>query len=158
MEEIRAHDLILVAIAKTPRDLEIARVLGWYRIPLATAPKTIRIDWMAFYQTAAFGSSRWRVETVAPVRGFELMRRADLLREESEHPRAEDPYFKVQLGPLQRLDQPIPSATWRRFTFLYTTGERLLKARDLGDLRVPGSKERDILWKLLRERETSEAE
>lgn len=158
MEEIRAHDLVLVAIVKTPRDLEIARVLGWYRIPLVSAPKTMRIDWLAFYQTAAFGSSRWRVETVAPVRGYELMRRADLLREEADHPRAKDPYVKLQLGPLQRLDQPIPSAKWRRFTFLYTTGERLLRARDLRDLRVPASKERDILWKLLRERQSTEGD
>ena len=158
MEEIRAHDLILVAIVKTPRDLEIARVLGWYRIPLATAPKTMRVDWLAFYQTASFGNRRWQVEWFARVRGYELLRRADLLREESEHPRANDPYFKVQLGPLQRLDQPVPSARWRRFTFLYTTGERLLRARDMRDLRAPASNERDILWKLLRDRRSTEGD
>ena len=27
-------DLVLVAILKDKRDLEIARVLGWYRIPI----------------------------------------------------------------------------------------------------------------------------
>ena len=27
-------DLVLVAILKDKRDLEIARVLGWYRIPV----------------------------------------------------------------------------------------------------------------------------
>jgi len=53
MEKLEADDLVLVAILPKPRDLEIARVLGWYRIPLATAPKTIRVDWIAFYQTAA---------------------------------------------------------------------------------------------------------
>ncbi len=29
MEEIYPEDLILVAVMKDPRDLEIARVLGW---------------------------------------------------------------------------------------------------------------------------------
>jgi hypothetical protein len=31
-------DIVLVAIMKDPRDLEIARVLGWYRIPVRHAP------------------------------------------------------------------------------------------------------------------------
>ena len=61
------EDLVLVALLPHPRDLEIARVLGWYRIPLATAPKVIAVDWLAFYQPAAFGAAhRWRVEWAAP--------------------------------------------------------------------------------------------
>ncbi len=31
-------ELILVCVLPRPRDLEIARLLGWYRIPLRTAP------------------------------------------------------------------------------------------------------------------------
>ena len=41
-------DLVLVAVLNNKRDLEIARVLGWYRIPLKTAPKTVGVDWLAF--------------------------------------------------------------------------------------------------------------
>ncbi len=55
---IPASALVLVAIITTRRDLEIARVLGWYRIPLRRAPKVIAVDYLAFYQTAAFGSRR----------------------------------------------------------------------------------------------------
>ena len=152
MSNIQPEDLILVAIVKTPRDLEIARILGWYRIPLATAPKTIRVDWIAFYQTAAFGDGRWSVRYIAPVRGYELVTREELLRDERDHPRAKEPYFKLQLGPVEALPKPIPSQRWRRFTFLYSTGERLLMAQDLKDLRVRSSKEKDSLWKLLAER------
>jgi hypothetical protein len=155
MTEIQPDDLVLVAIVKTPRDLEIARVLGWYRIPLATAPKTIRVDWIAFYQTAAFGDGRWSVRFIAPVRGYELVTREELLRDERDHPRAKEPYFKLQLGPVESLPKPIPSRRWRRFTFLYSTGERLLMAQDLKDLRVRSSKEKDSLWKLLAERRMS---
>jgi hypothetical protein len=155
MIELQPEDLVLVAIVKRPRDLEIARVLGWYRIPLATAPKTVRVDWIAFYQTAAFGEERWSVRYIAPVRGYELVTREELLRDERDHPRAKEPYFKLQLGPLEVLPRPIPSRRWRRFTFLYSTGEQLIHANDLKDLKVRSSREKDLLWKLLAERRMS---
>ena len=50
--------LVLVAVMNDPRDLEIARLLGWYRIPLRTAPKVVYVDYLAFYQTGAFGDAR----------------------------------------------------------------------------------------------------
>ncbi len=149
---IQADDLVLVAVVRQPRDLDIARVLGWYRIPVGTAPKTLRVDWLAFYQTAAFGEERWSVRQAAPVRGFELVRRADLLRDEPDHPRADEPYFKVQLGPMESLPHPIRSARWKRFTFVYTTGDRLHSARDLTELTIASATERDRLWRMVRER------
>jgi len=144
-------DLVLVAILNNKRDFEIARVLGWYRIPLKTAPKTVSVDWLAFYQTAKFGDEKWSINYVAPVRGHELTTRAELLRTQPDHPRAAEAYFKIQLGPLERLARPIPSRKWRRLTFLYTTGERLLGALELNDLIVQ-SGEREQLWQALRER------
>jgi hypothetical protein len=158
MQAIHDDDLVLVAVARQPRDLDIARVLGWYRIPVGTAPKTLRVDWLAFYQTAAFGEERWSVRWAAPVRGFELVRRADLLRDELEHPRAEEPYFKVQLGPMERLPRPICSARWKRLTFVYTTGDRLLTARDVTELTVTSGSERDRLWRMLRDGRPAEEE
>jgi hypothetical protein len=153
MPEILPEDLVLVAIVRHPRDLEIARVLGWYRIPLAFSPKTLHVDWLAFYQTAAFGAERWTVRWTAPVRGFELTTRAALLRAEPGHSRAAEPYFKLQLGPLVALPRPILSQRWHRFTFLYTTGDRILAAKDLRDLVITGGAERANLWRVLRERE-----
>ena len=138
MDTIQAEDMILVAILREPRDLEIVRVLGWYRIPLESAPKNPHVDWLAFYLPGAFEVGRWSVRYAARVQGIELVRRNELLRDELEHPRAEEPYLKFQLGPLFELDRPIPARSWRRFTFLYTTGERLLQAGDLRELRVPG--------------------
>ena len=74
------ESLILVAVMTQPRDLEIARVLGWYRIPLRSAPRVISVDYLAFYHTAAFGDLRWQVKYLAPVRGHELTTRAELMR------------------------------------------------------------------------------
>ena len=143
--------LILVAIILTPRDLEVARVLGWYRIPLTTAPKVIAVDYLAFYQPAAFGDRKWRIEYLAPVRGHELTSRAEILRDEPDHPRAGEEYFKIQLGPMISLPKPIQAERWKRVTFLYTTGEYLLRAETINDL-VIHSDERKLLWHALRER------
>ena len=127
--------LILVAYLPAPRDMEIARLLGWYRIPLRTAPKVIQVDYLAFYQAGPFGEEhRWRIETFAALRGAELTARAELLRDEPDHPRAREEYYKMQLGPLERLPQPILARRWRRITFLYTTGDLLLRARTVNDL------------------------
>jgi hypothetical protein len=144
-------DLILVCLLKDKRDLEIARVLGWYRIPLKTAPNMVAVDWLAFYQTAKFGEDKWAINYVAPVKGHELATRAQLLKTQPDHPRADEIYYKIQIGPLERLPRPIPSRKWRRITFLYTTGEKLRAAEELNDLIVQ-SAERERLWKALRER------
>lgn len=145
--------LILVAVMNNPRDFEIARLLGWYRIPLRSAPKVVAVDYLAFYQTASFGAAKWRIQTIAPVRGHELTTRAELLRDEADHPRADQEYYKIQIGPLVSLPQPVLAGTWRRITFLYTTGEYLLTARTVNELIVQ-SDERQFLWQALRERAT----
>jgi hypothetical protein len=143
--------LILVAVVIEPRDLEIARLLGWYRIPLRSAPKVVAVDYLAFYQTGSFGAEKWRVQYVSQMRGHELVTRAELLQDEPHHPRAAEEYYKIQIGPLESLPRPILAEKWRRITFLYTTGEYLLNARTLNDLVVQ-SEERNTLWRTLRER------
>lgn len=144
--------LILVALVPNPRDLEIARLLGWYRIPLRRAPKIVNVDYLAFYQDAAFGEEhRWRIEQIAPVYGNELTTRAELLRSEPDHPRAREEYYKIQLGSLQTLPRPILAGGWRRITFFYTTGDLLAQAQTVNDL-VVRSEAREILWRSLRER------
>ncbi|MFH1183610.1 MAG: hypothetical protein V1755_01035 [Chloroflexota bacterium] len=148
---VRDSDLILVCLVPSPRDLEIARLLGWYRIPLKTAPKVVTVDHLAFYQPASFGALGGRIDFTAPVRGHELTTRAELLKDESQHPRANEEYFRLQVGGLERLRNPIVADKWRRVTFLYTTGEYLLRSRTLNDL-VVDSDERALLWRSLRER------
>jgi len=129
--------------------------LGWYRIPLRTAPKVVAVDYLAFYQPGSFGDHAGRIEFVAQVHGHELTTRAELLRDEADHPRANEEYFKIQIGMLERLSRPIVAEKWRRLTFLYTTGEYLLKSGTLNDLVVNGD-ERQLLWKSLRERAENE--
>jgi hypothetical protein len=150
-----SDSLILVVLLNQPRDLEIARLLGWYRIPLRSAPKVVAVDFLAFYQTAAFGEEKWRIQYVAPVRGYELTTRAQLLQDEPDHPHAQLEYYKIQVGPLVALPAPVLAGNWKRLTFLYTTGDYLINARALNDLVVQ-SEERNLLWRSLRERARQE--
>jgi len=152
---LKPTDLILVCLLPSMRDMEIARLLGWYRIPLRTAPKVVAVDYLAFYQPSAFGERGGQIEFIAQVKGHELTTRGELLKDEADHPRAKEEYYKIQLGGLEKLKEPITTDKWKRLTFLYSTGEYLLNAKILNDLVVQ-SEEREILWKSLRERAENE--
>ena len=143
--------LVLVCVLPSPRDMEIARVLGWYRIPLRSAPKVVAVDYLAFYQPASFGAQGGQIQYAASVHGHELTTRAELLRDEPDNPHAGEEYYKLQLGALERLKKPIRADKWKRISFFYTTGEYLLRAASLNEL-VVNSDERQLLWQSLRER------
>jgi hypothetical protein len=152
---LKSTDLVLVAFLPTPRDLEIARLLGWYRIPLRTAPKVVAVDYLAFYQPSAFGERGGQIDFIAEVRGHELTTRGELLKDEADHPRAKEEYYKIQIGGLEKLKEPVVAEKWKRITFLYTTGEYLIQAKTLNDLVVNGD-ERQLLWRSLHERAENE--
>jgi hypothetical protein len=152
MNSFSDNALILVVVMPNTKDFEIARLLGWYRIPLRMAPKIIDVDYLAFYQTGSFGyEHRWRIEYFASVLGHELTTRAALLKDETDHPRAYEEYYKIQIGPIEKLSTPIPTGEWKRITFLYTLGSLVNEARIVNDLVVKAN-EREILWNCLRER------
>lgn len=152
MSIVPNESLILVGILPEKRDLEIARLLGWYRIPLKSAPKVIDVDYIAFYQTNEFGKQhRWKIENICPVRGHELVSRAELFHDERDHPRANEEYFKIMLGQIITLPRPIITTEWKRITFLYTLGELFNKAESISQL-VVRSEERQSLWQSLRDR------
>jgi hypothetical protein len=154
--ELSSSQRVLVAVMNDRRDFENARDEGWYRIPLKRAPRRVGADYLAFYQTKAFDNEKWAVNYYAPTRRYRLVTRAELLPEEADHPRAAEQYYKVEIGPLQRLSRPIPSKRLRRITFIPTTLERLLKAEEINDLWDRGSRE-DRLWEAFK-REGIEAE
>jgi hypothetical protein len=133
-------DRVLVAIMNSPRDLAIARDEGWYRIPQKRAPASAtEAAVLAFYFTKAFGDRKWSIDTYAPVEGHELVRRRDLFPEACDHPRADEPYYKLQLGPLVTREEPIPSLRWRRVTFIESTWDRFVAAEEINDLYASGA-------------------
>jgi hypothetical protein len=144
-----------VLVVYVPRQGDFARIEreGWYRIPFDFAPKGLYAEYFAFYFGRPFGDEKWAIHYYAPTLGHELLRRRDLLPEESEHPRADKIYYKVQLGPLQRLERPIVSLRWRRITFIHTTWDRFQDAREINDLFVEGQPYVDRRFAILRDQE-----
>jgi hypothetical protein len=130
---------VLVAVLNNAEDLRRAAAEGWYRIPQRTAPPRVGADYLAFYQTGAFGEQP-EAQTItyyAATKRYRLLTRRELLPDEADHARADDFYFRIEFGPLQRLASPIPAATMRRLTFIHTTFDRLTRAGDVRDLFIP---------------------
>lgn len=145
-----ADDVVLVALVNAPRDLETARSEHWYRIPAKHAPAFLtQTSYLAFYLTKAFGECKWSIAEYAPVHGHELVRRRDLLPDQCDHPRADDAYYKLQIGPMIALPRPIVSRTGRRILFLWTTGDKFLRAVEIDDL-LGRSEADDALWDALK--------
>ncbi len=103
---------VLVAVVNNMDDLRRAASEGWYRIPQRKAPQRVGAEYLAFYQTGAFKGAE-EAQTItyfAPTRRYRLQTRRELLPAEADHPRANDYYFRIEIGPLQRLERPIPAA------------------------------------------------
>ncbi|MBX7250920.1 MAG: hypothetical protein K1X50_02980 [Candidatus Promineofilum sp.] len=146
------EDRVLVAYVPRPSDFELIRREGWYRIPQRSAPKGLHAEVIAFYFGRAFEEQKYAIHYYARNAGHELARRRDLLPDEPNHPRADDIYYKVQLGPLQQLAQPIVSLRWRRLTFIHTTWDRFQEATEINDLFIEGGLYVDRLYATLKER------
>jgi hypothetical protein len=146
------EDRVLVAYVPQPADFEIIRREGWYRIPQRFTPKGLHAEIIAFYFSSHFEEEKWAIHYYARHTGHELARRRDLRPDEPDHPRADDIYYKVQLGPLQKLARPIISLRWRRITFIHTTWDRFRDATEINDLFIEGGPYVDRLYATLKER------
>ncbi|MBI5035456.1 MAG: hypothetical protein HZB51_33440 [Chloroflexi bacterium] len=145
-----ADDIVLVALMNNSRDMEIVRGEHWYRIPAKHAPAHVsQARYVAFYLTKPFGDCKWSIHEYAPVRGHELVRRRDLFPDQADHPRAEEAYYKLELGSLIELKRPITSRSGRRILYLWTTGDKFSRAVEINDL-LGRSDEDDALWDALK--------
>lgn len=149
---------VLVAVVNNHADF--ARIVdeGWYRIPQRRAPQRIGADYLAFYQTAVFkekgndASNLGQANSVtwyAPTRRYRLMTRRELIPDEADHAHANDYYYRIEIGPLQRLQHPVPATNFRRLTFIHTTLGRLFEAQDVKELFIENDPY-DLLWDALK--------
>jgi hypothetical protein len=118
MDDIDPNARILVAVVTRQRDLAAARDEGWYRIPLARAPRAGRC---AIWPRCA-PSALSRAPRCCP-------------RRPATHARAR--YYRIAIGSLLALPAPLPSRRLRRIAFIPTTAGQLLRARDLIELWRP---------------------
>lgn len=149
-------DRVLVAYVPAPTDFETIKNKGWYRIPQRHAPKGFTSEYFAFYFGQEFGSQKWAIHYFASRQGHELVYRRDLFPNEVEHPRADDLYYKIQLGELIQLERPILSLRWRRVTFLHTTWDRFQDATEISDLLIDGEGYVNRAFTTLREKDNKD--
>jgi len=144
-----ARGEVLVAPVNNLLDFNVAQEQYWYRIPVSSVKKRLKErwppQWLALYQTKVFGPEAWAINYYAPVRRIRVVPRRELLPEDSGHPRADDPYYKIETGPWERLPQPILSARWRRIVFIPTTWDKFIGAVEINDLYDESPLE-DRLW------------
>ncbi len=128
------EDRVLVGVINRKIDLSHAKYDHWYRIPHGKAVRGIHAEYLAFFQSRAFGQKNGGVYSYARRTGHELVRRRDLLVDEPSHPRANALYYKIQLGELRDKVPPIYNPTRRPVVFIYTTWDRFMAAEKIADL------------------------
>ncbi len=134
--EAGAEQDTTVLVAIVPRLVDWQHIVneGWYHIPLAKAPARIAVDRLAFYHPGCFSQTRHTISYYADVLGYSLCSRRELFPQQSDHPRADAPYYRLNLGPVEPLPWPVRAARLRRIAFIRTTWELLLQAEDITDL------------------------
>jgi very-short-patch-repair endonuclease len=144
---------VLIAILNNHRDMQIAREQHWYRIPVESVEKFLKSrwapKWIAFYQTKAFGEEAYAVNYYAHIKRIETAFRKELFPDEPSNKKSEKQYYKLILGPVKQLKQPIPSHRRRRITFISTTWDKLKSAQEINDLSDESPLE-DKLWSELK--------
>jgi very-short-patch-repair endonuclease len=149
VETAASRGEVLVAIMNNLLDFNVAQEQHWYRIPVSGTKKRLKErwppQWLAFYQTKVFGSEAWAINYYAPVRQIRRTARRHLFPDDPGHPRADELYHKIEIGPLQRLSESIVSRRWRRIVFIPTTWEKFISAVEINDLFDESTLE-DRLW------------
>ena len=144
---------VLIAIMNNQRDWEIARTQRWYRIPVKSADRFIRdleqMQYLAFYQTMIFKKDAFAVNYYAEIERISIAPRIELLPDDAGHENSEVLYYKLEISPLERLSQPIPSKRLRRVTFITTTLAKFSTAQGINDLFHTSPIE-DLMWEALK--------
>lgn len=133
------EDRVLVAAITRCADLRLACDEGWYRIPVTRMPQGVPAEYIAFFTGArVIGREQGGIYAYARVKGVELLRRRDLLPDETQ--RGEDLYYRVQLGDWRWREPPLLNPERRVFAFIHSTWDRFCRARCVSDLtsRAPG--------------------
>jgi very-short-patch-repair endonuclease len=135
----------LVAILKDKSDLAILQEQGWYRIPVASAPKRWPPRWLAFYQPRNFGGDAYRIRYFGQVNDIRRAKRREIFPNEIASAKSEREYFILNLAKLEEREVPIPSYRPRRLVFIPTTWAKFEQAEQINDL-FDDSPLEDKMW------------
>lgn len=132
--DLYPEDRVLVGVINRKKDLQKVLTEHWYRIPRSKAPHVVDAEYIAFYISSGLKAQNGGIHYYARRTGYELVRRRDLLPDQPDHPRADDIYYKMELGEVQQKIPPILNPTARPISFIFTTWDRFLNAATIADL------------------------
>ncbi|MFB2972047.1 endonuclease domain-containing protein [Aerosakkonema sp. BLCC-F183] len=140
---------VLVGILNTRLDLEIARDRHWYRIPVDSVNKFLKLrwppQWIAFYQPGTFGKQAYAVRYYAQINQISEVFRWELFPELPNDYQSKKRYYKLEFSSLQRLPTPIVCRRARHLVFIQTTWKKFTNAVEINDLYDESPLE-DKLW------------
>lgn len=143
------NSTLLVCIINNAGDLQIAKDLHWYRIPIDKADKLLKKHWpprwIAFYHSGAIKEQPHMIKYYAKVSKIVKATRQELFPYEKKNYKSSRQYYKIVIDKLFTLHKPILSRRWRRIVFIQTTYNKFKNAIEINDL-YSGSKLEDILW------------
>jgi len=112
---MREDDLILIAIMNNGRDLHLAKTEHWYRNTSQKRTQKLKeMRYIAFYLTKPFKDQKWSIPYWTEIKGIKIVKRSELLPKESDHPKVDKEYYKIEIGVLKQLSNPITSKKGRR--------------------------------------------
>jgi very-short-patch-repair endonuclease len=141
---------VIVAFIPEVSDMKIACEQHWYRIPVDQVERLKKRDqwnpkWLAFYQPKVFGDEAFAVNYYARIKSIHQVSRQELFPNESQNPKSQKRYYKIDLHSIEKLPQSIHSRRLRRILFIPTTWEKLINATEINDLWDESPLE-DKLW------------
>ncbi|MGA2296892.1 MAG: DUF559 domain-containing protein [FCB group bacterium] len=130
---------VLIALIPNPRDLGIAFLQHWYRIPASTkiVPASVKnktLEIIAFYQPSEFKEDAFKIQSYGEVKNIEIVPRKELFPKERKSPKEEKLYYKIVIKKLLELDKPILSLRHRRILFINSTIDKFKDAKEINDL------------------------
>lgn len=140
---------LLVGVINRKRDFAILQEYGWYRIPVASAPRRWPPQWLAFYQAANFGAEGSAIRYYGRVREIRTVGRRDLFPDEPTNAKSNRRYYQLFLESLERREPPIVSRRRRSIVFIPTTWAKFITATEINDL-YDNSPLEDMLWEVFK--------
>ena len=129
-------DRVLVGVIRRKRDLVTLKEQRWYRIPQKRMSRGVYAEYLAFFLSGYIGQKHGGsgIHYYARRQGVELAYRRDLLPDEADNEKADEVYYKVQVGEVIHRVPPITNVGKRNITFIHATWDRFLKAQTIRDL------------------------
>ncbi len=126
-------DRVLVGVVNRKKDFLIAQNDHWYRVPQKQMPHGINAEYIALFLSGkTFKEKSGGVAYFAPIKGYELKHRKDLLPDEDK--RADEVYYQLQFEKLLEKVPPIVNESKRSISFVRTTWDRFISAKTIADL------------------------